>query len=259
MSELFFGNMGNGTTVYRKPLDSEEWLCHISECRRLLKVRGSMTKDEILEVENYLDDIYYTYDQLKQAVAEIKTENRLWDFQSDREALDMAIKMGFLPKVCSINSFEPIDPAVLIKKNPMTYKLELVDAIRSKYAEPNARQIEVATRDSDTLLTIQKAIASRTKIAPGDYVQMRDGSYQRVTICWPTLQGGALVDHRVYLYSNGNSDYSGACGDMIGLRDNLEDTGMMRIGYGWIFSNNDVKADNSVEAKIYFKVWKFKQ
>lgn len=111
-------------------------------------------------------------------------------------------------------------------------------------------------KDIGIIREIQEAVYQRSKIAEGDYIRMPDGSYERVTVAYlvNNIQIGAHEGSRVYISKSGKGQYSGGCGDSIPL-EKISPTNEYKDGLAWHWHTGEVKAHNSIEFKIKWKVW----
>jgi hypothetical protein len=154
-----------------------------------------------------------------------------------------------------------IDPRVLviINSNPLFYKLYFKGYENGKiiYTDPTEHDIKKALADLEIFKQRQEAINKRNVISEGDWVILKDGTYDRVTVAWPTsgrIQvGGSSAG--LFINQNGHGSYSGGCGRGINT-ENIENTNEVKEGRCWIFSGNSSGAGRGVDSTLLFKVYK---
>lgn len=95
----------------------------------------------------------------------------------------------------------------------------------------------------------------------GDFVLFADGTERRISYAWPagdtfpaSVQTSDLGAGRFYLGRFGLS-FSGGLHPGV-IEDSLADTGETREGDAWIFHHDSHRADNGVEFKAPFRVYR---
>jgi hypothetical protein len=147
----------------------------------------------------------------------------------------------------------------IINSNPTLFGLRFKDYIDGKIVltEPSENAIKTAERDYELFQKCQEAIYQRTTPAMGDWVELEDGRFERITVHLGenTLQVGGTFGGSFYIYDNGRCSYSGGCGDPI-KREEIVPTDNYKEGQCWLFSDNWPGANRGVYNILRFKVWK---
>lgn len=147
----------------------------------------------------------------------------------------------------------------IINSNPSIFDLTFKDYVNGKiiFSEPSERAIAKAKKDLSIFEECQQAIYKREKISEGDWVQLKDGSFSRVTVAsWSdSIQIGGYFGSSVYIHTSGNGSYSGGCDESI-KRSELIDTGEFKDASCWHFHEGSSGANRGVSFTLKFKVWK---
>lgn len=119
----------------------------------------------------------------------------------------------------------------------------------------------ISVLNSNRTIMEERKAARRLRgdeILVGDYLRLPDGSESRVTYNWnDRVQDGGGVGS-FYINSHGNASYSGGL-DMPKPVKNIIDTGEMKTGYFWFFSQGRSGANRAFHFFMEVKVWQLKE
>jgi hypothetical protein len=147
----------------------------------------------------------------------------------------------------------------IINSNPSLFDLRFKDYVNGKitYTEPSKYAIQDATKDLELFQQRQKLLYDKKIIGKGDWVILKDGRKERVTVTeWnDTIQVGGSFGGSYHVNKYGGCSYSGGCGDLIN-RNELVSTDNFEEGSCWIFSQDWSGAGRGVYNILKFRVWK---
>lgn len=149
----------------------------------------------------------------------------------------------------------------IIHSNPSLFDLKFKDwnGKESQYDTPSNTAFNIAEINLKLFEKRQSLILKRTKLSCGDWVHLKDGRKERITVdsFSDSIQVGGNKNGSFYISKSGNCSYSGGCGDLIKIK-NLKNTYRYKEGLCWIFSEDWIGAHRSVNTELKFKIWKEK-
>ena len=151
---------------------------------------------------------------------------------------------------------QPIE--YIINSNASLFGLKFIDWVDGKpvFSEPSENAIKEAKKDLELFTERQEAIYKRTKITCGDWVQLKDGTFSRVTVLYDNqIQIGGSENGSYHISKGGTCSYSGGCGDIV-EKIKLKKTTRYKNGLCWIFSQEWTGAHRGVNNILEFKIWK---